>query len=1150
MPLPHPHGTGPGQIGHNSSIDTGDTPGSTGGKFIGWGEEGTSAYANRAHWALSENIDYLNDIIVDDRAVAQEYFWIVPGGGESKKQIADTVFCGDTTYPTSAELGLPLLFAVLDYNYNELQTADGKKVVVYQVFDSTDTFTVYKTGFVSSPWVYFEVEGSPYTIPSGTNVRLIYCGHTSYEDLPTDAMTRYLLRSVGELPAGVLLQDGSRKMTGEFDMDGHDIANIDSLNGQAASTMTVRSYGDLLLKDQYLSSSVPLSQSTDTALRSLSGQNNSLAGMINSNADLHYAYGANRRVTGGGNLVVTDGIAITPSIGLPSGDDYSMNGELLTGSTTPRNTTISDAWAYVYMDSAGDLYDDAVTRTLTSEECVIAVYYYNSGTQTFDTVIDMRAEARQRQHVVEVTVGDRVVGTDFGYISTAIEFFRGLQRMWTAGSRFMPSRFVLRIIGTNGLSGATVDLSDIDDLTIVGDGVDRSQITVDPSSSAQNVFSCGGTCRLSMRDLKIAWGYAADQDPGYAMVESPASYSSFERLAIGMVSHKFAIGFGFQNTATDVTFRDISSTTTEAMVRGANSSGVGTLTSGQVENCQIFSYDIYGVFMPAGVCKVRDTVIWNSGGGGVMIGHAGEVSGCAIVAVGGPGVYVFPYTGYADPELFASIHHNTIMVTGGEVGVGVWNNSSTADIHVDIDGNRILGTYGVSVANDSSVGAQSAVRISNNRFDGCTNAICRLEYARTAHVKDNTIVNHTGTGIWATTGTLLFASGNYFEGFGADGASRPHAVYVDNGALAGPKVTCNWIGNAGDTLPTNAIMVQIEVGDAIVSNNHFIMADGGTHDALKILGATLNVDTGHLINSNVFYRGRTAVILSGAYDNIREVSIGGNSFFAQDKFGVQVVQSGLVTINGNLFRATKGCSISADNASDGEMVSASDNTFEYCAGDKADSGLSVSAVIYMSATGSNDTLSRIIGNTFYACGNSQAASSETHYIICSVTSAVVKGNIFHDVRGNSANTDRLRMIRVGAASVVSENLFDIDLSFTFVDMPQKLHCIQVESTAIGAVVMGNMFNLHGTPGGTFAEVYEISCDATELRAIGNSNLVALPASATAKWFILTTAADAVLLGNHSPGGASVLSITSPSHPSPSVYNAEGVRVVFNDMNGF
>ena len=63
MALPFPHGTAAGQIANGAFFDNADTPGSTGGRFVGFGEYGTSAIANRSAWALSTNINFLMGIL-------------------------------------------------------------------------------------------------------------------------------------------------------------------------------------------------------------------------------------------------------------------------------------------------------------------------------------------------------------------------------------------------------------------------------------------------------------------------------------------------------------------------------------------------------------------------------------------------------------------------------------------------------------------------------------------------------------------------------------------------------------------------------------------------------------------------------------------------------------------------------------------------------------------------------------------------------------------------------------------------------------------------------------------------------------------------------------------------------------------------------
>lgn len=259
MTLPFPHGTGSGQIGHNANINTSDTPGSTGGRFVGFGEEGTSAIANRAHWALSSNDDYLYGKVTRDIAVGSGAAFT--SSSQSTYHLTGDVFCGDATYPGTpgtydadyAE-GMLLLFSVLDDKYNELTDAQGNEVRVAVVRDTTNAVDMYKggtvpppgyVGFVTDPWVTFRTVDStgaevqnPYTIPVSQKVRLLFGIKSTLESLPRDAFTRYHLNAAEEAPAGVVLQDGTRKMTGSF---------LPSTDGLLTLGDATHQWGDLYL---------------------------------------------------------------------------------------------------------------------------------------------------------------------------------------------------------------------------------------------------------------------------------------------------------------------------------------------------------------------------------------------------------------------------------------------------------------------------------------------------------------------------------------------------------------------------------------------------------------------------------------------------------------------------------------------------------------------------------------------------------------------------------------------------------------------------------------------------------------------------------------------------------------------------------------
>jgi hypothetical protein len=199
MPLPFPHGTAPGQIANGSFFDNGDTPGSTGGRFVGFGEYGTSAITNRGLWALSCNIDYLyhnHSAPKANPAVAK-----FTSSGVAQFTITDTVFCGDDTPPLPLPEAMLLLFAVLDDKYYTLTDGSGNDVRVTNVTLYRDYMDdpVYGEGFVANPTVTFctvnpstgAVVQDPYTIPNGVVVQVAYGSQSSLEDLPIGALLRF-----------------------------------------------------------------------------------------------------------------------------------------------------------------------------------------------------------------------------------------------------------------------------------------------------------------------------------------------------------------------------------------------------------------------------------------------------------------------------------------------------------------------------------------------------------------------------------------------------------------------------------------------------------------------------------------------------------------------------------------------------------------------------------------------------------------------------------------------------------------------------------------------------------------------------------------------------------------------------------------------
>lgn len=241
MALPHPHGTASGQIGNGVQIDLNDAPGSTGGRFVGFGEDGKSKSNNRGLWALSENIDY----------IYQNYtaYRTVPGvktftsGGSDYYNLTEWTFVGLSTYPASESIGLPLMFSVLDERWASLGDPEqGGEVRVSSVRDTGNVGTVYKggdaKGFYQNVRLGFSLIDAPtgtvlvenYSIPEGTVVNIVYGARGNYESLASDALLRVMLNKTG-VPAGVILQNGTRPMLADLDVNGYKLLHVLGLEG-------------------------------------------------------------------------------------------------------------------------------------------------------------------------------------------------------------------------------------------------------------------------------------------------------------------------------------------------------------------------------------------------------------------------------------------------------------------------------------------------------------------------------------------------------------------------------------------------------------------------------------------------------------------------------------------------------------------------------------------------------------------------------------------------------------------------------------------------------------------------------------------------------------------------------------------------------
>lgn len=183
----------------------------SGSYMVGFGDDATSANANRPHAALAENTDYLDDLF--HRPIArtvQTGDVLVAGSVVTSRVITGgNIFIGAGTVPATLA-GYNTLFEILDDEDNEIIGANGDKCQV--------------TGFVASDGLLlndplgFTDSGSTVTlaifpgIPVGVTYRIYYGLRTTLADLPMDALTNADIRSGEAVPSDLLAAGGAGKI--------------------------------------------------------------------------------------------------------------------------------------------------------------------------------------------------------------------------------------------------------------------------------------------------------------------------------------------------------------------------------------------------------------------------------------------------------------------------------------------------------------------------------------------------------------------------------------------------------------------------------------------------------------------------------------------------------------------------------------------------------------------------------------------------------------------------------------------------------------------------------------------------------------------------------------------------------------------------
>lgn len=182
-------GTGPGAAAA-AGYKTGSAV-NTGTYFVAFGEDATTAQANRGLKALAENTDHLDDLLHRDVAVVVRKGLVGSGhGGVATESVGTGTFVGtDVAYP------IDKLFQVLDQNDREVFNATtGAKIYVSSITGATigDGFS---TGSVTL--VFSE------SIPDTQSYRIYYATRGTPATFPKDVMSFVDVRAAAQVSAEV-----------------------------------------------------------------------------------------------------------------------------------------------------------------------------------------------------------------------------------------------------------------------------------------------------------------------------------------------------------------------------------------------------------------------------------------------------------------------------------------------------------------------------------------------------------------------------------------------------------------------------------------------------------------------------------------------------------------------------------------------------------------------------------------------------------------------------------------------------------------------------------------------------------------------------------------------------------------------------------
>jgi len=1101
--LPHPLGdSSAGDLFYPGSpqVVAADSPGAAGSRAVEFGEDGLSSAVNRGLYALGKNDEYIQERM-EEQIARPDFVTFTPAGGNGDEYtFSADVWCGDTFYTPEDQSVRDSLISVLDEKYNDLiDPTTGDKIVVREIKDALSVSQV-GSGFSTNPIVTFRkvdpvtgALGANYTIPDGTVVWLAFGRAATLDELTTDTNVRDswfrgFCRSVGEIHAGSFLKDGSRKATGNFDLDNNLLDVVERVRGASGVALTLEATGaspahlnllssnEVQFRDTHLGGYLSLNDG-DSAL---GGDHTSVLTSLNSKtAVLNGAVGM--------GLLNNASITFTDATGEISWAEMyyiSPNGDRIVVAADSLNATDSQQ-SWLAINTGTGLIEEVASASLTMAH--IPLYYYYWIGASFVQKYDVRRlhDGRTNGMVVTVGVGD----CDFANnrLQEALDFITLIRSVGLTPTTAPPR---IRIIGAVDATAAQLVIRG--SCVIEGDDQTTSQIftTDDETVSA---IDCGLN-QVVFKNLTMVAASMSGADNQVSCFYRPGSSSRFENIFFAQAgTDSYKVVFLADSTAVGYIHIRNCGTLSGHNVGGLlDSLTTGKWTFTHIEKCVIDANGLGGTRPDGLITHVGDSLwiddcyfigdanVTNA----VRVGHNSHLHGNVfILNTASDGV--LPYRASGSGEFVLNFENNYFLTAGKGISFDEMSGANTTMKLVARGNtfNAVLVPFSLELS--VSLHQNSWTRISKNHVYNCTSFLLTDNDIRGVYVEGNFAyyieeyfaLFPTGGVVSAVIRNNYIDSWDYtpndtpcihYQGtdteddfcliennvFIAGHTGSGYAIHAEAGQC---RVEANLFSRSVE--PDTWIYMEKLYGSCVVGN-YFGSAD--EHGVYLHNSGSVSTDH-HFVFSGNHFDGVSAAGFACLYiAGFGGVTVSSNSFGDGTRWlgrAIHIAESGSVlpygvTVDGNVIRGSKGqgstsATLYVQNfATDYEGLIISNNSFVECGDDP--SADTASNIIYMGGSGV------ISGNSFVdSYGSSNDGGSAVQAIInCAVEHIVVSSNyIFQDLVDGKTTLAHYKAIVLNANCSCCNNFLKFH-GDSGTAGPDQFYAIDMIN-ADASIVMGN-----------------------------------------------------------------------------------------------